>query len=128
LIVSGSLRLEEGSLQASDRGLVVLANAISLEAGGTYHGLVMGLEELRIVPTLTGNAGLSIDGGVFAKGSNVETIHQQQHTACNAPVQKVDLVDTPLRITSTNITYDSRYTKVLNSLGSLTLKAWRMVP
>lgn len=128
LIVNGALRLEQGSLSASDRGLVIMADAISLESGGTYNGLIVARQELRIVP-MSSSEHLSVVGSIFAKGSNVEETKQwNDDTSSMQTVTTVTLLDHPLQISSTDVRYDPRYVKALNQLGILTLKSWRSIP
>lgn len=96
LIVNGSLYIAGGSLDAGDKGMLIWARNVTLEATGDFRGIIVARDSITFKP-LHGTDVLTIRGAVVVGGGD------------SAPSSVVD---------STTLTVDNLYTRALNRLGT----------
>lgn len=112
LYVDGNLFLNGGSLDAKDKGMLILADNIVMEATGDFRGVIAARNVMTLKPLQSGER-LLIRGGVLAGGRKLK------YSVRNAAGEvSVPAGTTPLEIMSTSLLHDSRYTRSLNRLGT----------
>jgi hypothetical protein len=120
VIVNGTLLLVNGSLSASEKGMVIFCRRLVSAAQGHYRGLIMVQKSAAICPAFPG-AVMEIQGGIVCGGAPVSLYALDPNYDPRIP----DMSDTirvhlqGLHLWSTRLTYDPRYMKTLNRFGPL---------
>lgn len=97
LIVTGTLVVAGGELNARDRGMVIYANDLILKAGGEYRGLLVGANSVTILPR--DDQTLTIRGGILCGSGG-------------------------LLLRSAEVVHDPRYLKSLQGAGDYEVTYW----
>lgn len=121
LYVTGNLFLRGGSLDSGNKGMLVLANNVIIDASGDFRGVIAARGSMRLKP-LPGTGRLTVRGAVMAEGNGGMAAVQD-----STGVIRVDPA-APLIIDNTTVFNDRRYTKALNRVGTCRRLVFREVP
>lgn len=108
LYVNGDLYLAGGTLSSGDKGMLILANNIRVDARGVFKGLISAKNTINFMPGDRRRPPLVIQGAVLAGGMFGSTRGNQ--------------------IQNTTINLDPRYLKALNRLGTATTVIFQDIP
>lgn len=120
IYVTGNLFLHGGKLEAGNKGMLVLASNVVIEAEGDFRGVIAAKGSVKLQP-LPGTGRLKVRGAVMAEGrGGSKCIQDASGTVRLEP-------SAPLVIDNTTLLYDRSYTKVLNRVGTCRQLVFREV-
>ena len=119
--VTGNLFLRGGQLESGNKGMLVLASNVIIDAAGDFRGVIAARGSMRLKP-LPGTGRLTIRGAVLAEGSGGPASIQDSTGATRLDAAA------PLVIDNTTIFHDRRYTMALNRVGVCRRLVFREVP
>jgi hypothetical protein len=125
IIVDGTLILNNGSLSASNEGMVVYCRRLISATQGQYRGLIMVEKSAAICPAYPG-AVIDIQGGIVCGGAPV-ALSYFDDSSPNPEAPSPGLFLQGLHLWSTRLTYDPKYLKTLNRFGPLTVLSLRQI-
>lgn len=112
LIVEGNLYLNGGSLDSGNKGMLILANNVIMEARGDFRGLVAARGNLWLKPLASGER-LTMRGGVLVGG---EALKNALRDAVGTVLQGASSTRS-CAIGQAIVIHDTRYTRSLNRFG-----------
>ena len=111
LYVTGNLFLNGGKLESGEKGMLVMASNVVIEAEGDFRGVIASKGNITLKP-LKNSARLKIRGGLLAEG------YEGADAIADSTGALRIKSGAPITVSNTTLTYDRAYTKSLNRLGT----------
>ena len=112
LIVNGHVVVRDGSMEAADKGLVIMCNRLGVSAAGTYRGLILVRDCCAFSKVQNPTTPLEIRGAIICGGSSA-----QMRLASQPPSSYTTTIIRGVSLASAHFVYDPRYLGVLQPIS-----------